>query len=116
MTGSAYSLTLTLPAEGFKVTAGEPVVGGLHGELSRHMHCSYCLSWVFTHVGGGARINLRASMLDDPSWFRPFADVCVAEKLPFAETGASRRFERFPDPAEYPDLMAAYAAEGARPG
>lgn len=116
MTGGAYSMTLTLPSEGFAVTAGDPVVGGLHGDQSQHMHCAYCLSWAFTRVGGGAMVNLRASLLDDPYWFRPFADVCAAEKLSFAETGAPLRFDRFPDPADYPALSADYAARGARPG
>ena len=31
MSSSAFSLTLTVPSGGFEVTAGEPVVGGLHG-------------------------------------------------------------------------------------
>src|SRR5215213_574415 len=48
MTASAYSLTLTLPADGFEVTKGEPVLGGLRGPVSHHHHCPDCLSWIFT--------------------------------------------------------------------
>ena len=47
MTGSAYSLSAAIPSEGFEVTKGEPVIGGLHG-LSRHYFCPYCRSWMFT--------------------------------------------------------------------
>ena len=36
MSSSAYSLSAAIPAEGFEVIEGEPVVGGLHG-ASRHM-------------------------------------------------------------------------------
>ena len=32
MSASAFSLTLTLPADGFAVTRGEPVIGGLQGD------------------------------------------------------------------------------------
>ena len=115
MTGSAFALTLTLPASGLQVTVGEAAIGGLHAADLQHFHCSYCLSWVFTRPAGEPFVNLRASMLDDASWFRPFADMYVVEKLPFAETGAPRRFERFPDPSDYPELVAAYIREGARP-
>jgi len=115
MTGSAYALTLTLPAAGFRVTAGEAVVGGLHAPDLHHFHCSHCLSWVFTQPETERFVNLRASMLDDATWFRPFADMYVSEQLAFAETAAPRRFERFPDLSVYPELAAAYAIDGARP-
>ena len=35
MTASAYSLSVAVPSEGFAVTKGEPVIGGLHG-ATRH--------------------------------------------------------------------------------
>ena len=115
MTGSAFALTLTLPTAGFHVTSGEAVIGGLHAPDLHHFHCGYCLSWVFTRLSAEPFVNLRAGMLDDPSWFRPFADMCVEEKLAFAETGAPRRFERFPEPSEYAELAEAYAMESPRP-
>ena len=115
MTGSAFALTLTLPATGFRVTAGDGVIGGLHAPDLHHFHCGHCLSWVFTRPDAEPFVNLRASMLDDASWFRPFADMYVSEQLAFAQTGAPRRFERFPDPSEHPALAAAFAADGARP-
>lgn len=31
MSSSAFSLTAMIPSSGFKVTQGEPVIGGLHG-------------------------------------------------------------------------------------
>src|SRR3546814_4064747 len=75
MTGSAFSLTVTVPGEGFTVTKGEPVIGGLHGEV-RHHHCPHCLSWVFTRPPEGPMtfVNVRATMLDDPGWFVPFVE------------------------------------------
>ena len=114
MTGSAYALTLTIPNAGFKVTAGEPVVGGLHG-ATRHMHCPYCLSWVFTQPGEMKFINLRATMLDDARWFAPYIEVFAAEKLPWADTGATHSFNTHPDLDAYGPLIEAFAREGARP-
>src|SRR5688572_23233640 len=75
MSASAFSLTLTLPAAGFEVVAGTPVIGGLHGE-AQHNHCDYCKSWVFTRLPGGLPfVNLRATMLDDARWFEPYVEV-----------------------------------------
>ena len=34
----------------------------------------------------------------------------TAERLPWASTGAARSFDRFPEMAEYPVLIAAYRA------
>lgn len=116
MTGSAYSLTLSLPADGFEVIAGEPVEGGLHGPVSRHFHCPHCKSWMFTRAEGmDWFVNLRVTMLDDHGWFAPFVELWTSEKLPWAETGAPHSYETVPGMAEFERLMRAYAAEGARP-
>src|SRR3546814_18017217 len=50
MSGSAFSTTVMAPSAGFEVTAGEPVIGGLHGERARHHHCDWCKSWLFTRI------------------------------------------------------------------
>src|SRR4051794_33569730 len=65
MTASAYSLSLSVPTEAFTVTAGEPVIGALHGP-HRHFYCGHCLSWMFTRPHGlDWLVNFRATMLDD---------------------------------------------------
>jgi hypothetical protein len=53
-------------------------------------------------------VNVRATLLDDPSWFAPWLETQTAEKLPWAATGAERSYERFPAMEEYQGLMAAY--------
>jgi len=40
MSSSAYSLSVAVPSEGFAVSEGEPVIGGLHGPL-KHYFCGY---------------------------------------------------------------------------
>ena len=116
MSASAFSLTVTLPADGFAVTRGEPVIGGLRGPVSHHHHCPSCLSWMFTRVEGmDWFVNLRASVLDERSWFEPYVELFTAEMLPWAGTGARHSYPASPDMAEWETLMKAYAAEGARP-
>lgn len=116
MSASAFSLTLTLPADGFDIVSGEPVIGGTHHPEQHHYHCPRCKSWVVTRAEGfDWFVNLRPTMLDEHGWFAPFVDLWTAEKLPWAETGAPRRYETVPPMEEWPALIEAYAAAGARP-
>lgn len=116
MSASAFSLSLTLPGDAIVLTAGEPLIGGTHHPVQHHWHCPRCKSWLFTRVEGfDWFVNLRPTMLDEHGWFAPFVDLWTREKLPWAETGAPRAYETAPDAEDWPALMAAFAAEGARP-
>lgn len=115
MTASAYSLSVAVPATGFEIVQGAPVIGGLHG-ASRHYHCPHCKSWLFTRPEGlDELVNLRASMLDDHAWFVPFVETSRAEGYPWANTGAAHSFAGMPGPAEFGPLVAEFASRGARP-
>lgn len=114
MTASAFSLTVMVPAQGFEVE-GDVVVGGLHG-ASKHMFCSHCLTWMFTRPEGmDELVNVRATMLDDRSWFEPFIETFTSEKLPWASTPARHSFATFPEMSQYEGLMGDFAARGPRP-
>jgi hypothetical protein len=114
MSASAFSLSLHLPAEGFEVTKGRPVVGGLNRDM--HHFCPDCMSWLFTRPPGlDWLVNLRAPMLDDHLWFRPYCEYWTSEKLPWAATGAAHSFEKVPDLSGFEPLVAQYAELGARP-
>ena len=116
MSASAFSLSLAIPAEGFALLQGEPVIGGLHG-ATRHFHCPHCMSWMFTRPEGLDHfVNLRATMLDDATWVAPFIETWTREKLPWATTSAPHSFETFPAFEAYATLTADYAARGVRPG
>ena len=109
MTASAYSLSAAIPSDGFKVTAGEPVIGGMHGE-TRHFFCPWCMSWMFTRPEGmDWFVNVRATLLDDPSWFEPFVETYTSTALPWARTRAPHSFPEFPPFEAYAGLTAAYA-------
>jgi hypothetical protein len=114
MTGSAFSLSAAFPINAFSIAKGEPVIGGLHGTI-RHFFCPHCMSWMFTRPNGFDFVNVRATMLDDPSGFTPFIETYTSEKLPWAGTPAPHKFERFPAPGEYKGLMEKYAKWVERP-
>ena len=114
MSASAYSLSLALPADGFEVVAGEPVLGGLGHDM--HYFCPKCMSWLFTRPPGlDEMVNLRATMLDDHRWFRPYVELFTREGLPWAVTGAAHSYAGLPELAEFEPLVAQFLAEGARP-
>ena len=115
LTGGAYSLTLILPAAGFAVTEGEPVIGGLHGPETQ-LYCPHSMSWIFNRPAAiPGIVNVRATMLDDASWFTPFVEMWTETKLPGVVTGAQRSFARYPPEAEWGGLMADFARHGVRP-
>lgn len=115
LTGSAFSLSLTVPASGFAFTAGTPVTGALRGP-DRYMYCPDCKSWLTTHPRDmEAFVNLRPSTLDDHRWFAPFIEEATAEKLPWATTPAAHSFATSPGWEDFDRLLADYAERGARP-
>jgi hypothetical protein len=114
MTGSAFSLSVAIPSDGFSVSKGEPVIGGMHG-ATRHYFCAHCMSWMFTRPEGfDFFINVRPTMLDDPGWFVPFIETMASERLPWATTPAKHSYERWPAMEEFDGLIKDYAAQFAR--
>lgn len=115
MTASAFSMSLAIPSGGFEVTAGTPVIGGLHG-ATRHYFCPHCMSWMFTRPEGMDEfVNLRVSMLDEHDWFVPFIEFWKQESLPWATTPAVHSFATQPQFEEFGKLIEEFAKNGARP-
>jgi hypothetical protein len=109
MTASAFSLSALYPSNEFKITLGEPVIGGLHG-ATRHYFCPHCKSWLFTRPEGMDEfVNLRSTMMDDARSFSPFIETYTDEKLPWATTPAVHSFKRFPSPDNFPALLSEFA-------
>jgi len=110
MTASAFSLSALVPAAGFTVTEGEPVLGGLHGS-PKHFHCPHCMSWMFTRPDDAPHlVNVRATLLDAPEGFSPFMETFTKARLPWVSLPAVYSFEEFPEMADYPAMLQAYAA------
>jgi len=116
MSASAFSLSLAVPTPGFEVTAGVPVIGGIHG-AAHHYFCPHCKSWMYTKTEGMDEfVNLRPSMLDDHAWYVPFVETWTSEKLPWASTPAVHSFEALPAFEAFAGLIADYGQRGTRPG
>ena len=105
MSSSAYSLTAMVPVEGFAVTKGETAIGGAHGPDLHHHFCPRCMTWMFTRPANVPFVNVRPTMLDDTSWFRPFMETWASTRLPFAETGAVRSYAEFPPMEDFGPLL-----------
>ncbi len=109
MTGSAFSLSVAIPAEGFRVTVGRPVPGGATPHIG-HFFCPACMSWIFTRPKGFDQfVNVRPTMLDDVEWFVPFIETFRSEALPWARTPARHSFDAFPPMEMYAALVQEYA-------
>ncbi|WP_058998869.1 GFA family protein [Leptolyngbya sp. NIES-2104] len=109
MTASAFSLSALYPSNGFNVTLGEPVIGGLQG-ATRHYFCEHCMSWLFTRPEGMDEfVNVRATMMEDAQAFSPFIETYTDEKLPWATTPAIHSFNKLPLPENYPALLSEFA-------
>ncbi|CAN5520991.1 GFA family protein [soil metagenome] len=109
MTASAFSLSATIPAAGFAIAKGEPVIGGLHG-ASKHYFCDHCKSWMFTRPEGlDAFVNVRSTLIHGHADLEPFVETLTDEKLPWATTPAKHSYGQYPAPESYPQLMAEFA-------
>lgn len=113
MTGSAFSLSAMIPADGFQVTAGQPVIAGLKGPVQHHHFCPDCMTWMFTRIAGvDAFVNIRPTLLEDGRWCVPFIETMTRDRLPWVQTPARHAFDGFPPTESYPALMAEFAALG----
>ena len=113
MTASAFALTDTYPSAAFRVTQGEVVIGGLHG-ATRHHHCDFCKSWVYTEPEGiSGIVNVRSTLFDEPDQKAPFVEIFVAEGLPWIRTGAAHGYDTLPAMDEWPKLIEEFAGQRA---
>jgi hypothetical protein len=111
MTASAFALTDSYPSGAFRVTQGDVVIGGIHGE-TRHHHCDFCKSWVYTEPEGLTDIvNVRSTLFDEPRSEPPFVEIFVGEGLPWAGTGAPHSYDALPAMEEWPSLIQQFATE-----
>jgi hypothetical protein len=80
--GAGFSPTVVVPAESFRLLRGEPKRYSVTAESGYSAHrafCGACGAPLF--ASSSARrdfIGVRVGSLDDPSWFRPQAEVWTA--------------------------------------
>ena len=109
MSASACSLSVAVPVAGFRVVEGDPVIGGLKGAAHHHF-CPDCLTWMFSRPEGlEFMVNLRTTMLDDPTGLPPFIETWTSEKLPWVEVRAPHAYPGFPPMEDMERLLGAFA-------
>jgi hypothetical protein len=79
--GSAYAAAVRVPATAFRVTQGEPkhyIKLADSGNQVTRAFCLECGCMLFLRVSARPDlVGIRVGTLDDPSWFRPQADIFV---------------------------------------
>ena len=85
--GSAYAAAVRVPAVNFRVTQGEPkryTKSGDSGNEVTRAFCPECGCMLFLQVSARPDlVGIRVGTLDDPSWFRPEADIFVKSAQPW---------------------------------
>jgi hypothetical protein len=108
MSSSAFSLSAGFPTDAFEVSGTEPVIGGMRDPKLRHYFCPQCMSWLYTRPALDW-VNVRPTMLEDPSWFRPYMETCTRWRLPWAHVPAVLSYPEFPPMENFPALLAEFA-------
>lgn len=85
--GSGYSPSVVMPASSFKLRKGEPkfyAVKADSGHIARRAFCPECGAPLFASTSARSDfVAIRAGSLDDPSWFRPQAEIWIAGAQPW---------------------------------
>jgi hypothetical protein len=113
--GSAFNVSVTVLADKFAFTAGEPAVQewpAENGAMRAGWFCGDCGSRIVQGYREAKRVlSLRAGTLDDTSWVEPVGDIWTRSAQPwvkFIEGGL--RAEK--QPTDYAAFMARFAAQG----
>jgi hypothetical protein len=99
--GSAYSPTLIMARSAVTLTTGQPARFeklAESGNIAIREFCRACGTPLFASSSAAETyLGIRASSLDDPSWFRPEAHVWIGSAQPWDHFDpAIPRFERTP--------------------
>ena len=105
--GSGYIAAARMPASGFRITQGEPkryVGRSDSGNEITRVFCGECSSPLYVQVSTRPDlIGLRVTSLDDPSWFRPDANIFTKSAQPWDRLDpAVPAYPTYPEGQAYP--------------
>jgi hypothetical protein len=104
--GSAFVVAMRLPSSGFRITKGTPsryvTKSDAGNEVTRHF-CGDCGSPIYIQVSTRPDIiGLRVGTLDDPSGFKPEANIFVKSAQPWVHLSpAIERHDTYPAGRSY---------------
>jgi len=105
--GTAYIAAIRVPASGFRITQGAPkryVAKADSGNEITRVFCGDCGSPLYVQVSTRPDIiGIRVGSLDDPSGFRPEADIFVKSAQPWDHMDpALPKYPTYPPGQAYP--------------
>jgi hypothetical protein len=105
--GTAYIAAIRVPAAGFRITKGAPkryVTQADSGNEITRVFCGDCGSPLYVQVSTRPDIvGIRVGSLDDPSGFRPEADIFVKSAQPWDHMNpALPKYDTYPPGQAYP--------------
>lgn len=112
LTGSAFSLGMSVLRTDFEVTKGELATWlrtADSGKVIPQRFCAQCGVRVFTEPPGGPHsLTLRPGTLDDTSWVHPVAAMFTRSAQPWVTFDEDLVYET--NPTEFEPLMKAWKA------
>src|SRR5260370_39054533 len=84
-TGSAFSMQIVIPADGFELLAGTPIQKERilpSGKRNMSLVCPSCYSRISTQREAFPTISIRAGTLDDTGWIKPVAQSWSSSAQP----------------------------------
>jgi hypothetical protein len=105
--GSAYVAAVRVPAAEFRITKGAPrhyVAKADSGNEITRVFCPDCGSPLYVQVSTRPDlVGVRVASFDDPSWFRPEADIFVQSAQPWDHMNPDiPKYPTYPPGMSYP--------------
>lgn len=99
--GGPFSSFVVIPTEAFKLVKGSLTVYGSPSEMggkTRRGFCAHCGSPISGQPDAAPQITaIRTASLDDPSWFKPQAEVWTSDAHPWhLMSPTAPQFEKYP--------------------
>jgi len=112
-TGSAFSMSIVVPATGLQLEKGEPTRTErilANGSKNYSYVCGTCHSRLYTQRDSSPTINLRAGTLDDTARIRPVAQIWTRSAQDWAVIEEGRILTFSEQPADFGPLIEAWKA------
>jgi len=85
--GSAYAPTVVVSRRALRLSSGQPTYHSTtaeSGNIAQRAFCPECGTPLYASTSARPEfVGIRAASLDDPSWFRPTADVWTSSAQPW---------------------------------